>query len=154
MPGLGGEGDQEDCATRLQPDRHRLHSQSTTVRCDVSSRAFGGPAPARVTTLADALPLLAEQIALPRTAPSSPAPSAAPPPAASSGRAVRVAHVELLISTRLGAKPSSADGRYWMARCPWHDDRHPSLSIDIVTQRCRCFACGRTGMIAEAVRGC
>jgi hypothetical protein len=116
-------------------------------------RAFGADTPARISTLADALPELAAQIVWPRTAPAPPRPASPSASATPSGATVRVQHVEMLISTRLNARPSSADGRYWMACCPWHDDRHPSLSIDIVTQRVRCFACGRTGMIAEAVRG-
>lgn len=113
-------------------------------------RAFGADTPARIATLVDALPALAEQIVWPRA--TLPAPAPAAPSAPASCRVVRVAHVELLISTRLGAKPSSADGRYWMARCPWHNDAHPSLSIDIITQRVRCFACGHTGTIADALR--
>jgi hypothetical protein len=31
-------------------------------------------------------------------------------------------------------------GRYYQARCPWHEDREPSLSIDTQTGRVRCFA--------------
>lgn len=117
-------------------------------------RAFGNDEPARIATLVDALPALAEQIVwpAPRAMPIPARQPASPAPATRMGR-VRIAHVEQTIALRLGAKPSSADGRYWMARCPWHNDAHPSLSIDIITQRVRCFACGRTGMIAEAVRG-
>lgn len=115
-------------------------------------RAFGADMPTRVATLADALPEIAALICWPAASAPHPVTPAQQTPSPARGQ-VRVAHVETLISTRLGAKPSSADGRYWMARCPWHDDRHPSLSIDIVTQRVRCFACGRTGTIADALRG-
>jgi len=37
---------------------------------------------------------------------------------------------------------TSADGRYWMSRCihPNHKDRHPSFTIDTVTNRARCLS--------------
>lgn len=118
-------------------------------------RALSNDLPARVATLADALPGLAAAIQWPspRSASRWPAQPPAASPAGGPPSAIRLLHVEQLIAQRLHAQPSSADGRYWMACCPWHDDQHSSLSIDIVTQRCRCFACGRTGSIAEAIRG-
>lgn len=36
-------------------------------------------------------------------------------------------------------KPSHG-GRYWMTRCPLHDDKHPSMWLDLEAQRCGCFA--------------
>lgn len=39
----------------------------------------------------------------------------------------------------LRTKPAKR-GRFWMARCPFHDDKNPSLWIDIERQRCGCFA--------------
>lgn len=35
---------------------------------------------------------------------------------------------------------SSNDGRWMVARCPFHDDRNPSMSIDIQNQVCSCLA--------------
>lgn len=35
--------------------------------------------------------------------------------------------------------------RFGKARCPWHADRHPSLSFDKRTGRCKCFSCGAGG---------
>lgn len=35
--------------------------------------------------------------------------------------------------------------RFGKALCPWHSDRHPSLSFDKRTGRCRCFACNSGG---------
>jgi len=32
-------------------------------------------------------------------------------------------------------------GRWWMARCPFHDDQHPSLWIDAERGICRCYVC-------------
>lgn len=38
-------------------------------------------------------------------------------------------------------------GRYAQARCPFHNDRHPSFSVDCETGTARCFACGWRGDI-------
>jgi len=35
--------------------------------------------------------------------------------------------------------------RYGKALCPWHNDRHPSLSFDRRTGRCKCFSCNAGG---------
>lgn len=35
--------------------------------------------------------------------------------------------------------------RFGKALCPWHSDRHPSLSFDKRTGRCHCFSCGAGG---------
>ena len=32
-------------------------------------------------------------------------------------------------------------GRWWMARCPFHDDHHPSLWIDAMRGICQCYVC-------------
>ncbi len=34
-------------------------------------------------------------------------------------------------------------GREFVARCPWHDDRHPSLSVSPSRNRVHCFVCGK-----------
>ncbi len=35
---------------------------------------------------------------------------------------------------------SGNDGRWMIARCPFHDDRNPSMSIDVQNQVCSCLA--------------
>lgn len=35
---------------------------------------------------------------------------------------------------------TSADGRFWIARCPFHNDHNPSFWIDTVEQRGGCYA--------------
>lgn len=35
---------------------------------------------------------------------------------------------------------SSRDGRWFLATCPWHEDRHPSFWIDTSRQLCGCHA--------------
>jgi DNA primase len=34
-------------------------------------------------------------------------------------------------------------GREFVARCPWHDDRNPSLSVSPTRNRVHCFVCGK-----------
>jgi DNA primase len=34
-------------------------------------------------------------------------------------------------------------GRDFVARCPWHDDRHPSLTVSPTRNRVHCFVCGK-----------
>ncbi|WP_255119226.1 CHC2 zinc finger domain-containing protein, partial [Synechococcus sp. HJ21-Hayes] len=34
-------------------------------------------------------------------------------------------------------------GREFVARCPWHDDRRPSLSVSPSRNRVHCFVCGK-----------
>lgn len=38
------------------------------------------------------------------------------------------------------AVPSGGGGRWMIAKCPFHNDRSPSLSIDTDSQTCRCLA--------------
>lgn len=36
-------------------------------------------------------------------------------------------------------------GRWLNMTCPWHDDSHPSLRINVETGAYRCFVCGAHG---------
>ncbi len=45
-----------------------------------------------------------------------------------------------IISYFPGAKATGSNGRWMMARCPWHDDRHESLWIDSERGICKCYA--------------
>ena len=38
------------------------------------------------------------------------------------------------------AQVTGGNGRWLMARCPWHDDRHESLWIDSEKGICKCYA--------------
>jgi DNA primase len=42
--------------------------------------------------------------------------------------------------------------RGWLARCPFHDDNVPSMSVAGVPDRFRCFGCGVGGDVIEFVR--
>lgn len=37
------------------------------------------------------------------------------------------------------------------SRCPWHDDRHPSLSFDVRRNRYRCYVCDAHGGVIDFV---
>lgn len=41
--------------------------------------------------------------------------------------------------------PVTKKGRNYMAICPFHDDKHPSLSISPERQIFKCFVCGKSG---------
>lgn len=43
---------------------------------------------------------------------------------------------------------TSADGRWWAAKCPFHDDKRPSFWIDTRLQLCGCQVCGMKPMDA------
>ncbi|MGB9799619.1 MAG: bifunctional DNA primase/polymerase [Thermanaerothrix sp.] len=40
----------------------------------------------------------------------------------------------------MGARKTDASGRWWLARCPLHDDHNPSMWIDAERQLCGCYA--------------
>lgn len=44
------------------------------------------------------------------------------------------------------AQKTSIDGRWWAARCPFHDDKSPSFWIDVRRQICGCQVCGMKPM--------
>ncbi|MDO4356543.1 MAG: CHC2 zinc finger domain-containing protein [Clostridia bacterium] len=56
------------------------------------------------------------------------------------------ANVRQAVSARDAAESYGMPiSRHGKARCIWHEDRHPSLSFDSRTGRCKCFACGAGG---------
>src|SRR5258707_2551761 len=53
----------------------------------------------------------------------------------------------------LGPAPgrTGEHGRRLWWRCPFHDDRNPSLVVDPVKRRWRCYGCGEHGDAANLV---
>ncbi len=49
----------------------------------------------------------------------------------------------------IGFQPNSP--RYAMAKCPFHKDNNPSLSITLATGSFRCFSCGARGDLAQLI---
>jgi len=47
------------------------------------------------------------------------------------------------ITDLFGPSELKKAGRDFMARCPWHDDRHPSLTVSTTRNRVHCFVCGK-----------
>lgn len=54
------------------------------------------------------------------------------------------------VASRLGLTVWRRGSNY-MARCPWHDDKHPSLLIGGKLNRCKCMACGEGGSTIDLV---
>lgn len=62
------------------------------------------------------------------------------------------------VARRLGYDLRRA-GTVYKTLCPWHEDRHPSLTLYERTNenRCHCFSCGKGGSVIDLVmqhRGC
>jgi DNA primase len=47
------------------------------------------------------------------------------------------------ITDLFGPTELKRSGRDFVARCPWHDDRRPSLSVSLSRNRVHCFVCGK-----------
>lgn len=47
------------------------------------------------------------------------------------------------ITDLFGPSELKKAGREFVARCPWHHDRHPSLSVSPSRNRVHCFVCGK-----------
>lgn len=109
----------------------------------------GAPIP-RVECLADVVP----HVAAPRpvTLPGTPSieevlsPSSAWSPWLSDTASPieRIKRSVAILDLFPDARPAGGAGRYWVTRCPWHDDREPSLSIDTERGTVRCWT-GCTG---------
>ena len=48
--------------------------------------------------------------------------------------------------------PVTKKGRSYVALCPFHDDKHPSLSINVEKQIFKCFVCGTGGNVFSFVQ--
>jgi len=47
------------------------------------------------------------------------------------------------ITDLFGPAELKKSGREFVTRCPWHDDRRPSLSVSPTRNRVHCFVCGK-----------
>lgn len=43
-------------------------------------------------------------------------------------------------------------GTLYLGLCPFHDDHHPSLTVNPVKQHYRCYACGARGDVIEFIK--
>ena len=46
----------------------------------------------------------------------------------------------------------TAKGKGFAGRCPWHDDKEPSLSVDREKGLYHCFGCGESGDVVSLVQ--
>ena len=60
--------------------------------------------------------------------------------------------IENLVEER-GGKVYHEKG-WAIMRCPFHDDNHPSLAVNLENGRFHCKACGETGTVIKLVQGC
>lgn len=56
-----------------------------------------------------------------------------------------------LLDFLTSAKRTSSDGRWWIARCPLHDDHNPSMWIDLERQICCCYAGCNNGLPMDVI---
>jgi DNA primase len=56
------------------------------------------------------------------------------------------------VARTLGLEPKRA-GKEWVVRCPFHDDRTPSLSINQSKGVWHCFSCGSGGDVISLIQG-
>jgi hypothetical protein len=57
--------------------------------------------------------------------------------------------MESLFSDLVKVKAKSSDGKELQALCPFHDDKKPSLSLNIKSGLWNCHACGATGSVFD-----
>jgi DNA primase len=53
------------------------------------------------------------------------------------------------VATDLFGQPAKRQGRRLLWLCPFHDDHHPSLDVDLKFQSWRCWSCGAKGDAIE-----
>jgi hypothetical protein len=73
-----------------------------------------------------------------------------PKPGKSSARAIREANDIVEIVSRYIELHKS--GKEYVGRCPFHDDRHPSLAVNEEKQKFHCFSCDKGGDVIDFVR--
>lgn len=57
------------------------------------------------------------------------------------------------VAISLLGEPAAKQGRRLLWHCPWHDDRHPSLSVDLDRMTWKCWPCGIGGdAVALAIK--
>jgi hypothetical protein len=107
------------------------------------------PSGAVYTAVDDVAPMLRVTV-LAEVIPDAPAPPLLPPlpltavtPMSSLWPATRAEEVKAavpILSFFPDARPTGGGGRWLMAHCPWHDDKHESLWIDTEKGICKCYA--------------
>lgn len=67
-------------------------------------------------------------------------------------RIMQVARLEEVVERYLPLKRGGSSAKTLIGLCPFHDDRHPSLHINVREQYYKCFACGEGGDLFKFVQ--
>ena len=67
-------------------------------------------------------------------------------------RIKQVARLEEVVERYLPLKRGGSSAKTLIGLCPFHDDRHPSLHINVREQYYKCFACGEGGDLFKFVQ--
>ena len=68
----------------------------------------------------------------------------------------KVVYIADIVQRFTNLRRSSNDGKYWMGYCPLHKDEHPSLAVNIATNKCKCFSteCKLSGKWRDTIDLC
>ena len=72
-------------------------------------------------------------------------------------RIKQVARLEEVVERYLPLKRGGSSAKTLIGLCPFHDDRHPSLHVNVEGQYYKCFACGEGGDLfrfVQQIEGC
>lgn len=67
-------------------------------------------------------------------------------------RIKQVARLEDIVGRYLSLKRAGSSAKTLVGLCPFHDDRHPSLHVNVEGQYYKCFACGEGGDLFRFVQ--
>ena len=65
---------------------------------------------------------------------------------------ISVARLEDVVQRYLPLRRNGSSGKALVGLCPFHDDRHPSLYVNVKEQYYKCFACGEGGDLFKFVQ--
>lgn len=68
------------------------------------------------------------------------------------GQIKQVVRLEDVIGRYLSLKRTGSSTKTLVGLCPFHDDRHPSLHVNVEGQYYKCFACGEGGDLFQFVQ--
>lgn len=67
-------------------------------------------------------------------------------------RIKQVARLEEVVKRYLPLRQNGSSAKTLIGLCPFHDDRHPSLHVNVKEQYYKCFACGEGGDLFKFVQ--
>ncbi|MCD8270715.1 MAG: CHC2 zinc finger domain-containing protein [Parabacteroides sp.] len=64
---------------------------------------------------------------------------------------LRIVCLEEVVKRYLPLQQNGSCGKTLIGLCPFHDDRHPPLHVNVKDQYYKCFACGEGGDLFKFV---